>query len=213
MGPSAWPLWLQVPCCLCVASVWPFSTESCSDSSHAPITNCDCSLCKSIISRHCNTHKPPVLSISLSVSFPGELGVPHLFLRSSFIFPLFLLTSLKPLLPPSTPSVSSVSLRLLSRSLLRRSALSQNFALYSSLKGSWAVCWISICNMFAEEFLERLRHSARCESSTVSIPRAAHYTKNVLSSVHADNILQYVWQGVWPIWSPPMETLRTEVSN
>lgn len=32
-------LWLQVPCCSCVASVWPFSTESCSMSSHAPITN------------------------------------------------------------------------------------------------------------------------------------------------------------------------------
>lgn len=163
IAPSLWSLWLQVPCCLCVASVWPFSTESCSDSSHAPITNW---------LQPVQIHHQPALQYP-QAPCPLHLSVclsPSRARRASSLFkkllhlPLFLLTSLKPLLPPSTPSVSSISLRLLSRSLRRRSALSQNFALYSSLKGSSAVCWISICNMLAEGFLERLWHSARCES-------------------------------------------------
>lgn len=119
-----WVLWLQVPCCSCVASVWPFSTESCSMSSHAPITNwLEC-----VQIHHQLALQYPQPSISQSVFS----SVSHfLFIPKTLHLSLCLLTSYKPLLSASSLCVSSSSLSLSKDRLhcfaLRRRTLSDSY--------------------------------------------------------------------------------------
>lgn len=82
-------LCFQVPCCSCVASVWPFITESCSNSSHAPITN----WLERVQIHHQLTAVPttPLFSIS---QYVFQQYVSFSFIHERNLHPLSLLTLL-----------------------------------------------------------------------------------------------------------------------